>query len=201
IQDGTTVPFPLNDDGTVDTELAEIDGIATFNVGGEYVFPNLRSGPGRTPITVIDNETAGVVSIESGVGTLVVKYGDDLQTIPGPTDDYNLRLTKRPEAENDPYHLQSPIRVEVGILTDGLADVQSVNGVPVLYNQAPDTLANPALTRIGEYVPSRMFLGNLTFGIEGGSSRLTLTRANGSEMGSFIDEGFAIGQLIQVDGA
>ncbi len=44
-----------------------------------------------------------------------------------------------------------------------------------------------------------MFLGNLTFGIDGGG-RLTLTRANGSDLGSFIDEGFAPGQFIQVNG-
>ena len=52
---------------------------------------------------------------------------------------------------------------------------------------------NPVKT-IGGYVPSRLFLGNLTFGIDA-DGHLTLTRANGSDLGSFIDEGFAVGQL------
>ena len=78
--------------------------------------------------------------------------------------------------------------VQVAILTDGLADVQSVNGVAVDYI----TDASDPVKEIGGYVPSRLFLGNLTFGI-GAGGHLTLTRANGSDLGSFLDEGFAVG--------
>ena len=46
---------------------------------------------------------------------------------------------------------------------------------------------------------SQAFLGNLTFGIDL-SGRLTLTRANGSEMGSFVEEGFEKNQLVLVGG-
>ena len=44
-----------------------------------------------------------------------------------------------------------------------------------------------------------MFLGNLRSRTSAGKA--TLTRANGSDLGSFIDEGFAAGQLIQIGGA
>ena len=41
-----------------------------------------------------------------------------------------------------------------------------------------------------------MFLGNITFTNSG-----TLTRANGSDLGSFLDEGFRAGQLIRIGNA
>src|SRR6185503_13572715 len=136
--------------------------LTTTDVSGDYVFPNLRSGPGRSPVTVIDNETAALIALESGVGTLVIKCGNTLCTVPGlPLDDYTIRLTKRPTAP-----------VTSAILTDGLADVQSVNGVPV------------TLQPIGGYTPSRLFLGNLALANVAGKG--TLTRTNGSEMGSFL---------------
>ena len=76
----------------------------TTNPTATYQFPNLRSGPGLTAVTVIDNETAGAVIRESGVGTLVYLCGDATCSIPGQTDDYWLRLTKRPENPNDLDH-------------------------------------------------------------------------------------------------
>ena len=180
-----------------DDSATSVCGVyGSSNTTATFMFPNLRSGPLRTPVTVIDNDTAGVVSIESGTGTLVVKCGDLLCSIPGPTDDYTLRLTKRPQAENDPNHLQSPINVQVSVLTDGLVDVKSVNGVAINYG----SLSDPTLQTVGGYTPARMFLGNVTFGIDG-SGRRTLTRANGSDLGSFIDEGFAKGQFIEIGNA
>jgi hypothetical protein len=145
-------------------------------------------------VTVIDNETAGVVVVETGIGTLVVKCGDSACSIPGPTDSYYLRLTKRPSAENDPYHLQTPITVQIAILTDGLADVLAVNGVAVNYS----SLSDPILQPIGDLVPSRVFQGNLDLADIAGKA--TLTRANGSDLGSFIDEGLEAGQLIRLSG-
>ena len=44
---------------------------------------------------------------------------------------------------------------------------------------------------IGGDIPSRVFLGNLTFA---GS---TVTRANGSDTGSFLDEGLAAGMRVE----
>jgi hypothetical protein len=179
---------------TQDTDASDADGGATVDLSGDYVFPNLRSGTGRTAVTVIDNETAGVVVVETGIGTLVVKCGDSACSIPGPTDSYYLRLTKRPEAENDPYHLQTPITVQIAILTDGLADVLAVNGVAVDYS----SLSDPILQPIGDLVPSRVFQGNLDLADVAGKA--TLTRANGSDLGSFIDEGLEAGQLIRLSG-
>src|SRR5207247_5928992 len=85
---------------TCDASAASVCGVydATTNPTATFEFPNLRSGPGRTDVEVIDNETAGVVTIASGTSTVVVKCGNALCTIPGPTDDYTLRLTKPPEA-------------------------------------------------------------------------------------------------------
>jgi hypothetical protein len=163
------------------------------NPTATFQFPNLRSGPGITAVTVIDNDTAGVVVRESGTDTIVVKCGDATCSIPGDTDDYWLRLTKRPEDPNDLDH-NPEVTVQVAILTDGLADVKSVNGSAIDYI----AMTGPVKV-IGGYVPSRMFLGNLTFANDGLGNRI-LVRANGSEAGSFIDEGFAVGQFIQLGG-
>jgi hypothetical protein len=148
--------------------------------GATYQFPNLRSGPGLTAVTVIDNETAGAVIRESGVGTLVYLCGNATCTIPGQKDDYWLRLTKRPENPNDLDHNPATM-VQIAVLTDGLVDVYSiVDGFNVThvidYSLATDT---DYFKKIGGYVPSRLFLGNLTFGIDS-DGHLTLTRANGS---------------------
>ncbi|HET9436020.1 MAG TPA: Calx-beta domain-containing protein [Candidatus Limnocylindrales bacterium] len=166
------------------------------NATATFQFPNLRAGPALQPVLVHDDETAGVIVRETGTDTVVVKCGDATCSVPGTTDDYYLRLTKRPENPNDLDH-NPEVTVEIAILTDGLADVYSVNGVLADYN-APGAAGNP-VKLIGGYVPSRLFLGNLTFGT-GAGGRLTLTRANGSETGSFIDEGFRVGQLIRISG-
>ena len=115
----------------------------------DYVFPNLRSGPGRTDVTVIDDETAGVVSIISGTDTVVQLCGDAACTIPGTTDDYTLRLTKQPKTTTG-----GAADVRIAVVTDGLVDVTSIGGVAV---------APAAYQRIGGYLPSRVFFGNLTF--------------------------------------
>ena len=64
-QDPTTavIRFARDDDNT------DLDGTKTVNAGGEYVFPNLRSGAGLTPVRVVDDETADVVAIESGTSS------------------------------------------------------------------------------------------------------------------------------------
>src|SRR5690606_22180151 len=73
--------------------------------------------------------------------------------------------------------------VTIAIVTDGLVDVVSVGGVAV----------TPAGYQvIGGDIPARAFLGALTI------SGSTLTRANGSDLGSFVDEGFKAGQRITI---
>ena len=72
-----------------------------------YAFDDRRVG-----VEVLDDDTPGVVVLESGGSTGV--------TLGGPGDDYTIRLTKQPLAS-----------VRVAILTDGLTDVSAINGVPV----------------------------------------------------------------------
>jgi hypothetical protein len=98
--------------------------------GATYQFPNLRSGPGITPVTVIDNDSAGVVVRETGTDTVLVKCGDAACTVPAgpPYEDYYLRLTKRPLDPQYPTYLDTNnnpvvVTVEIAVLTDGLADV------------------------------------------------------------------------------
>ena len=75
---------------------------ATTDAG--YLFDDRRIG-----VEVLDDDTAGVVVVESGGSTLV--------TLGGPDDDYAIRLTKAPSAA-----------VRVAVLTDGLTDVKTING-------------------------------------------------------------------------
>ncbi|MEO6494544.1 MAG: hypothetical protein ABIP99_17070 [Ilumatobacteraceae bacterium] len=151
----------------------ELDTVLTSTAAAAaYPFPNLRSGLQRTDVLVYDDETPNVVSIPTGTDTVVIKCGNDACTIPGGTDGYTIRLTKAPTGT-----------VTISLLTDGLVDVVSVGGVAV-------TPADYQV--IGGDIPSRLFLGNLSFA---GS---TVTRANGSDLGSFIDEGFVAGQRITI---
>jgi hypothetical protein len=136
-----------------------------------YKFPNLRSGQQRSDVLVYDDETAQVVTIPTGTDTVVVQCGNAACTVPGLRDGYLIRLTTTPTGD-----------VRVVITPDGLVDVVSINGVAV----------TPAdYVEIGGDIPSRVFLGNLLFA---GS---TITRANGSDTGSFWDDGLAIGQRIE----
>ena len=178
----------LNSDGsgTVDIAKSDIDGAKTVDpltpgtcAAGptcrHYVFPNLRSGTGTTAIEVLDDETADVVSIETGVDTVVQKCGNDACTTPGSKiDSYDMRLTKQPTGD-----------VEVAILTDGMVDVTMINGLPITPSQ---------YKVIGGLIARQLFIGNITIGANG----LTITRANGSDLGNFVDEGFLRGDRIRV---
>ncbi|HEY3486388.1 MAG TPA: hypothetical protein VGK49_13445, partial [Ilumatobacteraceae bacterium] len=159
------------------------DNDATIDPGNTYVFPNIRSGRGVIAAAVIDDETPDVVAIETGNDTVVQLCGDDLCTIPGDTDEYVIRLTKRPEVLGDNDHSETPVPVDVQILVDGLSDVISIGGVatPVSGYQL-----------VGGYVASQRFNGFLTV------NGTAITRANGSDLGSFFDEGFFDGGLIRV---
>ena len=80
-----------------------------MNTADDYVFPNLRSGIQLIDVEVYDNETSGAVVLETGGDTLLVPDALD------PTDDYLIRLTRQPDET-----------VTVAVLTDGLADVTSI---------------------------------------------------------------------------
>ena len=145
---------------------------STTDIDGNYIFPNLRSGLGLQDVEVIDNETAGAVVLESGSNTLFINDGID-------TDDYTIRLTKQPRAD-----------VQVAILTDGLADVVSIDGTPI-------TTAD--YKEIGGLRATQLFNGSITFEDTGGKG--TLTRGTGADLGSFMDEGFEAGDLLRIGGA
>jgi hypothetical protein len=143
------------------------DDAATVDTS--YVFPNLRSGLGLLDIEVIDNETAGAVVLESGGSTLMKADGSD-------SDTYEIRLTKAPLDE-----------VEVAVLTDGLADVVSIDGTPITPDQ---------YEIIGGLQATQMFEGTLIFANDSGFGKVT--RGTGEDLGSFIDEGFHVGQHIRI---
>lgn len=174
-----------------DDDTGDLDGGATADPNETYVFPNIRSGTGATAVTVIDDETADVIAIETGTDTIVQKCGNEDCTVPGDTDSYLIRLTKRPEALNDPNHTQSPINVHVAILMDGLSDVVWIDANGDGVKQASEILGPEDYEIIGGLQSSLRFIGNIT--IAGN----VITRANGSDLGSFQEEGFQDGDLIE----
>lgn len=106
-------------------------------------------------------------------GVVVVESDGTTQLVMGgATDDEWLRLTRVPTAP-----------VDVAIVTDGLVDVVEVDGTAV----TPGTY-----TAIGGYQPVRAFRGTATV------AGTTITRGAGSDLGSFVEEGFAVGQFVRV---
>ena len=87
----------------------------------------------RVDALVIDDDTAGVVVIESGGRTLVVA---GTVPTPGPGDDYKVRLTLKPTAD-----------VTIALVTDGQTDV-TVGG-------------SISLAAIGGLTPFQQFVGDL----------------------------------------
>src|SRR5262249_23516750 len=85
-----------------------------------------------------------------------------------------MRLTEQPTGN-----------VTVSIVGDGQADVAAINGV---------ALTPADYVAIGGIRPSTQFTGNVD------TTATTITRGAGSELGNFIRDGFAVGQLIQVQG-
>ena len=145
----------------------------TCATSSAYPIPNLRSGTGRLDVEVIDNDTPGLVTEQTGGRTIVIDddpaTAADESTLTTSQDSYTLRLTRRPDGS-----------VSVAVLTDGLTDVVSINGVPV------------SLQTIGGNAPTQLFSGTVTI------SGSTLTRGSSSNLGSFLEEGFGTGQLVRV---
>jgi len=124
---------------------------STIDADGDYVFPNLRSGPGYLDVEVIDNETEGAVTLESGGRTLLIKND------PTSTDTYTLRLTRQ---------VESGKTVNVAILTDGLADVKEIR-------DSLGAVIPTSYLKIGANRPTERFEGSIAFANVAGFGTLT----------------------------
>ncbi len=125
-------------------------------------------------VDVYDDDTPNVVVDETGGSTLLLNNGKPCTDPSKPCDDYSVRLTEKPTGT-----------VTLSIVGDGQADVVSVDGTPL----------TPAdYVAIGGIRPSTQFTGNVD------TTPTTITRGAGSELGSFVRDGFTSGQLIQVQG-
>jgi len=149
--------------------------LASASGATDYLRPPFASYPGlpvrsKVDVTSIDDETPGVFLLESGGATLV-QCGSTCGTT-GTGDAYTVRLTKAPTQP-----------VDISIVTDGQTDV-CLTGAPCA--------TGIALTPIGGTRATQLFTGNLV------TSGATLTRGTGADLGSFLDDGFVIGQQIQV---
>jgi hypothetical protein len=98
---------------------------------------------------------------------IIVQAGTP-STGPGQGSSYTMRLTKQPSANDNVF---------TNIITDGQTDITAGGSV--------------SLTKIGNEQPSQLFQGNITI------SGATITLASGSETGSFLLDGFAVGMPIQ----
>ena len=127
----------------------------------------------RVDVLVLDDENPGVWALASDGKTLVTACAGDPCTAPGIGDSYRLRLNSQPTAT-----------VKIALITDGQADVVLGGGV--------------TLESVGGLQASQAFSGNLT--VSGTGPIFTITRANGSDLGNFLDEGFVIGQRIRISG-
>ncbi|HKJ56179.1 MAG TPA: hypothetical protein VJ978_09355, partial [Nitriliruptoraceae bacterium] len=123
----------------------------------------------RIGITVLDDDTPGVVVDLSGRDTVVVKREPGQVINDADRDDYTIRLTSAPT---------TPVTIE--ILTDGQTNVVAGPGV--------------TLSPVGDYRATEGFRGTAVF------AGATITRGAGSELGSFLAEGFVVGAWIQIVG-
>ena len=130
----------------------------------------------RLDVLVIDDENPGVFVLPSDGSTIVVACGNTECSVPGTSDSYQLRLDSQPKAE-----------VRIAIIGDGQTDVATSSLGPRV-----------ALEQWGGLQASQAFAGNIQ--ITGSGSTRTITRVNGSDLGSFLDEGFVKGQRIRLSG-
>jgi hypothetical protein len=147
----------------------------TVDADDDYIFPNLRSETGFLDVEVIDDDTAGMFTVESNGDTVVV--------LGGKNDDYTMRLTMRPVAD-----------VTVSILSDGTTDVVGI----VRHDPTLGDIVVPVVYDVvGIYRESLMFDGFIDAAV--GTGETVLTRGNGSDLGNFFLEGFLAGQLIRIE--
>jgi hypothetical protein len=134
----------------------------------EYTNATTGAADQSLDVRVIDNDTPGLL-VQAPSDMVVQKCGNPACTIPGPAQTYTLRLTKAP----------APLTtVSVSLITDGQTDI-TVGG----------RISNVA---IGGPVANALFTGNITI------AGMVISRAAGSELGSFVAEGFKAAQLITI---
>ncbi|MGH3369916.1 MAG: hypothetical protein ACRDPR_07925, partial [Nocardioidaceae bacterium] len=135
----------------------------------------------RLDALVIDDENPGVFVRETDGRTLVTACGDATCSAPGPGDSYDLRLNRAPSAP-----------VTIALITDGQTDIAGLGSGSLVTATAAG--GRIVLQQVGGTRPQRLFSGNLTF------LGTTVTRANGSDLGSFVADGFLVGQRIRISG-
>ena len=159
------------------TFFATIDATATIDA--VYKTAALANGQGtsqRLDMLVIDDGAAGVFLRESAGSTLV--SAGTASTGPGTGDTYQVRLDAPPRAD-----------VNIDIVTDGQTDIDANN---------PAALGRITLAQTGGMQPIQLFTGNITVAQTAGV--WTITRASGSETGSWLSDGFLPGQKIRIEG-
>jgi hypothetical protein len=122
---------------------------------------------------VIDDGEADLFTLESG-GSTVVTAGT-AKDGPGAPDTYTMRLTQAPQTT-----------VNVDVITDGQTDINQNSG-------------QITLQPTGFVQNLQPFKGNLTLK-QVDAHTWTITRATGSELGSWIADGFMPGQTIRIQG-
>ena len=141
--------------------------------GGAAEYANATTGAAEQTldVRVYDNDSPGLL-VQTPADYVVQKCGNPPScTLPGPAVPYTIRLTQAP----------APLTtVNVNLITDGQTDITPGGRVTSLAIGAPG--------------PDALFTGNIT--ITGN----VISRAAGSELGSFVAAGFAATQLITING-
>ncbi|HEX9505850.1 MAG TPA: hypothetical protein VGA62_07565, partial [Acidimicrobiia bacterium] len=119
----------------------------------------------------IDDETPGVFLLESNGRTLVVACGNPPTCTTPGTGD--SYTVRLTKAPTAP--------VTIAVVTDGQIDVTLGGRV--------------ALDLVGGARPQQLFTGNIRI------TGSVLTRGDGADLGSFLDDGFAVGQRIRITGS
>jgi hypothetical protein len=133
--------------------------------------------------TEISDMAPGLFLSQSGGSTLVTAVPPATTPMPPPSttdDNYFMRLTMAPLTD-----------VNVAIITDGQTDPR-----PTAAQQASGQIT---LKKVGGLVPVQLFTGNITVA-QVDAHTWTITRASGSETGSWLSDGFLPGDRIRIQG-
>ena len=122
---------------------------------------------------VLDDENPGVWVLASDGKTLVIACGRSVHA-PRCGDTYQLRLNRQPAAQ-----------VRIALITDGQIDIENDGN--------PSSSRRSAACRWPRH--SRATSRSPVAG------RTSIERVNGSDLGSFLDEGFIKGQRIRISGS
>ncbi|HEX4527110.1 MAG TPA: PKD domain-containing protein [Gaiellaceae bacterium] len=164
--------------GTTNLRLVE-KGVLTTLLPTTVFVSTANSVNARLDVMVLDDENPGVWVLESDGKTVVTACGLNCG-VPGSNDTYQLRLTSQPTSQ-----------VKIGIITDGQVDVQNDGGAPL------DSRLK--LEQVGGLQASQAFKGPITMSAAA-SGMSVITRANGSDLGNFIAEGFQKNMRVRLAG-